>query len=520
MVDERGRVPVINRRAGELLDLSRDAPAGRLDSELLEGDVDSSLAGEEQRDDGRILEVRTHLLTAGGFVRTYADITERKLAEARITHLAMHDSLTDLPNRRLLAERLAEAVGQSGEGGAVLIIDLDRFKSINDRHGHAFGDQVLLQAAARLRTTAGSGEFVARIGGDEFCVLLPAGAEPEAAETRAQEIVRLLSEPYAIDGQEGLLSVSVGIARYPADGASVDQLLTNADTALYRAKESGRATFRVYEPAMDVRVAERRLLEQDMRDALALGQFSLVYQPIFDTVGGEITGFEALLRWFHPTRGAISPADFVPIAEASGIVVRLGFWVLETACAEAATWDRPLSIAVNLSPRQFWGSDLSDRVAATLAATGLKPERLVLEVTESVLIDHSQRTLATMEALRRQGVRIALDDFGTGYSSLSYLRVFPFDTIKIDRSFVMTVCDDEQSRAILRAVLMLGSSLGLKVVAEGVETEAQLQWLRVEGCDDVQGFLFGQPMRPQQIATFLTDRDVPADRAPVADAAE
>ena len=462
MIDARGRVPVINRRASELLCIPESAaaathPTGSQDIALWRGDdADIDRTYEQVRADGSILEIRTHALRGGGVVRTYADITERKRADAQIIHLALHDSLTGLANRRFLADRLSEAIARAQVGGldgAVLLVDLDRFKNVNDMRGHSSGDRVLMQAATRLKGVARSADLVARIGGDEFCVLQSDQDDPTATAALAHEIVRRLSEPYQIEGQEILLSASAGIARYPADGTSVDQLLTNADTALYRAKESGRAAFRLYEPAMDVRIAEQRLLEQDLRNAVAQEQLLVVYQPVLDSASCEIKGFEALLRWFHPTRGEISPDEFIPIAEESGVVGRLGFWVLEAACAEATKWPIPMCVAVNLSPKLFWGPDLPEHVAATLAKTGLPAERLVLEVTEGVLIDNNQRALVAMSALKKQGIRIALDDFGTGYASLSYLRRFPFDSIKIDRSFINTLCDDEESRAIVRAIL-------------------------------------------------------------------
>jgi diguanylate cyclase (GGDEF)-like protein len=457
--------------------------------------------------DGTVLEIRTHALGNGGEVRTYTDITERKNAEAQIIHLALHDSLTGLPNRRLFLERLAQAIARTGRGGngcAVFWLDLDRFKYINDRHGHVFGDRVLLQVVDRLRGLVRGEDFLARFGGDEFCILRAAVGEAAGAETLAHRLVNLLSEPYRIDGQQVLLSASVGIALCPADGTSVDQVLANADTALFRAKE-GRGTFRLYEPAMDVRIAERRLLEQDLRQALAAEQLVVFYQPIFAGATCEATGFEALVRWPHPTRGDISPEEFISVAEESDLIVRLGHWVMQTACAEAMRWPGSLHLAVNLSPKQFLETDLPGRVASILADTGLSAERLTLEVTEGVLIDNSERALSALTALKDQGVQIALDDFGTGYSSLGYLRRFPFDCIKIDRSFVRTLCEDDGSRAIVQAILALGRNLKLKVVAEGVENQAQLQWLRAARCDEVQGFVLGRPMPAMAVHDFLAE---------------
>ena len=523
MVDSRGRIPVINRRATELLripsrlamaDLKlKDIPASDFDAVgepvAVGGPFGAGTDGANEHvgAGGTVLEIRTHALGNGGAVRTYTDITERKNAEAQIIHLALHDSLTGLPNRRLFLERLAQAIARTGRGGngcAVFWLDLDRFKYINDRHGHVFGDRVLLQVVDRLRGLVRGEDFLARFGGDEFCVLRAAVGEAAGAETLAHRLVNLLSEPYRIDGQQVLLSASVGIALCPADGTSVDQVLANADTALFRAKE-GRGTFRLYEPAMDVRIAERRLLEQDLRQALAAEQLVVFYQPIFAGATCEATGFEALVRWPHPTRGDISPEEFISVAEESDLIVRLGHWVMQTACAEAMRWPGSLHLAVNLSPKQFLETDLPGRVASILADTGLSAERLTLEVTEGVLIDNSERALSALTALKDRGVQIALDDFGTGYSSLGYLRRFPFDCIKIDRSFVRTLCEDDGSRAIVQAILALGRNLKLKVVAEGVENQAQLQWLRAARCDEVQGFVLGRPMPAMAVHDFLAE---------------
>lgn len=523
MVDPRGRIPVINRRATELLripsrlamtDLKlKDIPAGDFDvvgePAAIGGLVGTGFDGayEQVGADGTVLEIRTHALANGGAVRTYTDITERKNAEAQIIHLALHDSLTGLPTRRLFLDRLAQAIARTGRGGngcAVFWLDLDRFKYVNDLHGHVFGDRVLLQVVDRLRSLVRGEDFLARFGGDEFCILRAATGDAPGAETLAHRLVNLLSEPYRVDGQKVLLSASIGIALCPTDGTAVDQLLANADTALFRAKE-GRGTFRLYEPAMDVRIAERRLLEQDLRHALAAEQLVVFYQPIFAGATCETTGFEALVRWPHPTRGDISPEEFISVAEESELIVKLGHWVMQTACAEATRWPEILRLAVNLSPKQFLQSDLPGQVASVLADTGLPAERLTLEVTEGVLIDNSERALAALTELKVQGVQIALDDFGTGYSSLGYLRRFPFDCIKIDRSFVRTLCEDDGSRAIVQAILALGRNLKLKVVAEGVENQAQLQWLRSARCDEVQGFVLGRPMPAKAIHDFLAD---------------
>jgi diguanylate cyclase (GGDEF)-like protein len=533
MVDPRGRIPVINRRAGELLHIpahlkvadltlkdidNQQSPAGRIDPETEIGatpdrPVATSPDGSYERvgADGTILEIRTHALGNGGAVRTYTDITGRKRAEAQIIHLALHDSLTGLPTRRRFHDRLAEAIAWAQRGGdacAVFWIDLDRFKNINDLYGHVFGDRVLLQVVERLRGLVRGEDLIARFGGDEFCILLQAVEDAAAAQMLAQRLLNVLSEPYLIDGRQVLLSASIGIALCPADGSSVDQVLANADTALFRAKE-GRRTFRLYEPAMDIRIAERRVLEQGLRTALELEQLVVFYQPIAAAMTGEVTGFEALVRWPHPTQGEISPEDFISVAEDSGLIVRLGHWVMETACAEAMRWPGSLRVGVNLSPKQFLESDLPDRVASVLARTGLPAARLTLEVTEGVLIGNNEQVLAALSELKVQGVQIALDDFGAGYSSLSYLQRFPFDCIKIDRSFVRTLCEDDGAQAIVQAILTLGRSLKLKVIAEGVENQAQLEWLQSARCDEIQGFVLGRPMPSNAIHDFLAEAGAP-----------
>ncbi len=530
MVDAQGRIPVFNRRASDLLHLphyrtgtgltlkdiadaqgqgSRIGSIDRHDAYFWHPtDSDTEVTYEEIRKDGQVLEIHTHSLADGGSVRTYTDITARKNAEAQIIHLALHDALTGLPNRRLFADLLVKAIeraGQGEKGCAVLWVDLDKFKFVNDLYGHRFGDRVLLRVVERLRGVVGSGDIVARFGGDEFCILQNAIENPTESESLARQLIGRLSEPYQIDGHEVLLSASIGMALCPAHGTSADQLLSNADTALYRAKEDGRGRFRQYDPAMDVAIAERRLLEQDLRAALALEQLVVFYQPIFDSTTTEVTGFEALVRWPHPTRGDVSADEFIPIAEESGLIVSLGQWVMQTAFAEATRWPRSLRVSVNLSPKQFSVSDIPGRIAATLAKTGLPPERLTLELTEGVLIDNSDRALSAINALKAIGVQIALDDFGTGYSSLSYLRRFPFDSIKIDKSFIRTLCDDEGSRTIVQAILSLAGNLKLKVVAEGVENHEQLAWLRRAGCPEVQGFLMSRAMPSHLIDIFLEE---------------
>jgi diguanylate cyclase (GGDEF)-like protein len=521
MVDGRGRIPVINRRAAELLRLPARLVHGRptLQSiakweQLKQGSAGTSHLEDglcshciEERPDGTILEIHNYPLADGREVRTYADITERKRAEAEIVHLAHHDSLTGVANRTLLTGSLRRAthlVQESGIACAVLRIDLDGFKHINDLHGHATGDALLCQIAARLCSVVAKADVVARLDGDEFCILQAASEQPAASEQLAARLMDLLCVPFQIGGQEILLSACVGAALCPTHGSSPDVLLTNADTALACAKHMGENTFKIYEPTMDQKTFERRQLEQDLRSALENNELLLYYQPVFDSITCEPVGFEALVRWNHPERGRISPEDFVPVAEESGLIIGLSRWAMETACASAQLWPEPLRIAVNVSPKLFLDSNLARRIMAILDVSGLDPSRLVIEVTEGVIIDHSDRAMRTMTALKKIGVRISLDDFGIGYSSLSYLHQFEFDSLKIDRSFVRGLPDDSGSQAIVQAILALGRSLNLKVIAEGVETRPQLRWLRNAGCAEIQGFLLGRPMSAAAAREFMT----------------
>ncbi|TDH59013.1 EAL domain-containing protein [Dankookia rubra] len=438
-------------------------------------------------------------------VTALRDISERKRAEERIRFLAHHDHLTGLPNRVLLDERLRQALeaAVATDGSyAVHCMDLDRFKSINDVFGHPAGDRLLVFAAERLRAAVRASDTLARTGGDEFVVVQPGAGRAEAASL-ARRLVSVLSQGIQIEGRNVSVGTSVGVALYPADGTNGERLLRHADTALYRAKREGRGTFRFFEEATDGRMQERHALEHDLGEALALGQLDLHYQPIVDCPTGRLVGFEALARWHHPVRGPVSPAEFVPVAEECGLILPLGRWALETACAEAATWPSAACIAVNLSPAQFRQPGLPQLVADVLRSTGLPADRLELEVTEGLLVDDTDRALAALAAIKRLGVRLALDDFGTGYASLSYLRRFPFDRIKIDRSFVKGLVCDADATAIVTAILALARSLQLGVTAEGVETERHLALLRAEGCQRAQGFLLGRPVPATRIRELL-----------------
>ena len=437
------------------------------------------------------------------------DVTAKRQAEARIAHMAHHDALTGLPNRVLFLERLDETllrVRRYPEILAVLYLDLDQFKNVNDTLGHPAGDRLLQAVADRLRTCLRDCDMVARFGGDEFAVLQIGLAAPHEAGALGERIVTLLSEPYDIDGLQAVIGASVGIALAPADGETAEQLLRNADIALYQAKEDGRRTFRFFEPGMGVSLRNHRTLERDLRNALGAGEFEVYYQPLVTLETGVICGFEALLRWHHPVRGMVAPAEFVPLAEEIGLIVPIGEWVLRQACAEAATWPDDLKVAVNLSPVQFKKSNLPQLVFATLASTGLPAARLELEITESLFLTESKTNLATLRSLRALGVGIAMDDFGIGYSGLSYLRAFPFDKIKIDRSFISELGESADCMAIIKAVTKLGSTLGIPTLAEGAETEKQLALLREAGCTEMQGYLFSRPVPASEIAGLLSSR--------------
>lgn len=430
----------------------------------------------------------------------------RKVTEERIRFVAHHDNLTQLPNRLMFQERLDRtlAAARSAEQEfAVLYMDLDGFKLVNDTHGHEIGDKLLTAVAHRLRENMREGDTVARMGGDEFAIIQPPGGQPFAAIALARRLLETLGEPFEVDGRRSTIGISIGLAIYPQDGETPDLLLRHADIALYRAKEAGRNNFQMFAPFMQARQQERFVIEQDLRDAIEDRQFSLLYQPVCDSGSLRILGFEALLRWNHPSRGVIPPSRFIPLAESSGLIVPLGQWALETACAEAVTWDAPAYVSVNLSPLQFRQPDLPDQVADVLARTGLLAERLELEVTEGLLLDDSDLVLRTTRRLQQQAVRITLDDFGTAYASLSYLRRFPFDRIKIDKSFIRGIGDDDATLAIVQAILSLGERLNLTVVAEGVETRRELAVLRNLNCRLVQGYLSGKPLSGHRVRTLL-----------------
>ena len=444
--------------------------------------------------DGRTIKIRHRPMPGGGWVATHEDITEQRQSEVKIEYMAHHDALTDLPNRVLLNDRLEYALGrvQHGEMVAVHHLDLDQFKAVNDTFGHPCGDKLLRTVAERLRGLVGEADTIARMGGDEFVIVQATIADPADATSLAQGVIDALSEPYDIDGQQAVIGVSIGISVGPGDGSNPDKLLRNADLALYRAKSDGRGTFRFFEPVMDLQMQTRRIMEQDLRKALPAGEFELHYQPVVNLASKEISGFEALIRWNHPSKGMISPADFIPLAEEIGFIVPMGEWVIRQACATAAQWPDDLHVAVNISAIQFRSPGLMQVIVSALAASGLAPTRLEIEITESVLLHNKEATLAVLHQLRALGIRIAMDDFGTGYSSLTYLQSFPFDKIKIDRSFVKNITENSSSLNIVRAVAALANGMGMTATAEGVETAEQLHSIASEGCTEMQGFLFCQ----------------------------
>jgi diguanylate cyclase (GGDEF)-like protein/PAS domain S-box-containing protein len=454
--------------------------------------------------DGRVLEVVNEPMPEGGWVVTYEDITERYRVEQNIARMARHDSLTDLPNRLLFREKMAEGLARVAAGGeaiALFCLDLDNFKNINDTLGHPIGDALLRAVAQRLRSVVGEDDTIARLGGDEFAILQGA-ASPYAAEVLAGRVVDVLASPIVVEGHEINTGLSVGIALAPTDGTAADHLMKCADLALYRAKAEGRGLFRFFEPEMDARIQRRRALEIDLRRALPSGEFHLVYQPLLNLANNALTGMEALLRWDHPDRD-LTPAEFIPVAEETGLIVPLGEWVLRRACAEAAQWPDAIRVAVNLSPVQFRNRGLVTMVTQALAAAGLPATRLEIEITEAALLQKDEMTVAMLHQLRALGVRISMDDFGTGYSSLSYLRSFPFDKIKIDRSFIADIERNGDSEAIIRAIAELGASLGIATTAEGIETPEQLELVRRAGCTEVQGYLLSKPRAAAEVLDLI-----------------
>ncbi len=511
--DQDERLIVCNRRYVEMYKLStdvvkpgaqfRDVIQHRYDTGSLCGDVDAYCEGilsslntthtsVVETSDRRLIEIKNQPGASGGWLATHEDVTDRIRAEERIARMAHYDALTDLPNRVLMREHLERCVGRlrDGEPFAVFYIDIDEFKIINDSLGHLIGDELLRHAAECLRSCVSANDLVARLGGDEFAIIRAGSADPSELAALAEQILTALRMPMMCQGQQIGADASIGIAIAPVHGDSADDLLKRADLAMYAAKSEGRHTFRLFTPEYDANVRQRRQLELDLRQALGRGQFEVFYQPLVDLATDVVIGCEALLRWRHPERGMVSPAEFIPVAEEIGLIAEIGEWVLQQACTEAAGWPDHIRVAVNVSPLQFRAKTLALKVAEALAKSGLLPGRLELEITETVLIRDDEQALAILQQLRELGVRIALDDFGTGYSSLSYLHRFPFDKIKIDRAFINDIGKAEGTSAIVQAVVHMASARQMVTTAEGVETDVQREILRKLGCSQMQGFLF------------------------------
>jgi diguanylate cyclase (GGDEF)-like protein/PAS domain S-box-containing protein len=475
--------------------------------DVAQGKTSNSVARSR---DGRAFSIVHKPLAGGGWIATHEDITERQRAEERIVHMARHDALTDLPNRTMLRERLGYELKRvkRGECLAVLCLDLDHFKSVNDTLGHPIGDELLKVVAERLRRCTRESDTVARLGGDEFAIIMTGMNDPSDAVLLAKRIRESITKPYNLEEHQILADISIGISLAPVDATEPDLLLKNADMALYGAKADGRGTYRFFEPEMDARMKARRELEMDLRRALVNAEFELYYQPLVNLQNNEITAFEALLRWNHPTRGLVSPAEFIPIAEETGLIIPLGEWVLRQACQETAKWPTDIKVAVNLSPSQLKSRNLIEVIVTVLANSGMPANRLQLEITETVLMQNTFNTLSTLQKLRALGVQIALDDFGTGYSSLSYLRSFPFDKIKIDRSFIQDLSNGAEPLAIVHAVTGLAKNLNMISTAEGVETQQQLETLLSVGCVEMQGYLFSKARPAAEIVRmFLKSGD-------------
>ncbi|PAY06091.1 GGDEF-domain containing protein [Bradyrhizobium sp. UFLA03-84] len=455
---------------------------------------------------GRAIEIVNKPLPDGGWVATIEDVTERTRTENKIAYMAHYDALTDLPNRVLFRQRLEQALRTMGPDDqlAVMYIDIDEFKAVNDALGHQIGDELLTAVADRLRSCLGESDVAARLGGDEFAVIQTAVRDQTQTMQLLAAIYQRIRQPIDCSGHLITTDASIGIAVAPADGTDLDQLLRNADLALYGAKSDGRRTYRFFEAGMDARAKARRNLELELRQAIVEGSFELHYQPLLHLGDGRVSCCEALLRWRHPERGTISPADFIPVAEDTGLINDLGHWVLNTACREAVNWPDHIHVAVNVSPIQFKSQALALNVAAALAASGLAPARLELEITEAVLIRDDEAALDILHQLRDLGVRIALDDFGTGYSSLSYLQRFPFDKIKIDRAFIKDLAGTGASSTIVQAVVNIAAASDMTTTAEGVETEQQRSLLRILGCTEMQGYLFSRPVPDVEIRRLLS----------------
>jgi diguanylate cyclase (GGDEF)-like protein/PAS domain S-box-containing protein len=507
------RQQMIGKTASEIFPPEEANRIGARDRELLQSEKPQFDEREFVTPDQTIRSIHSRrlMINAGRENAKYVlgvidDVTERKQAEARIAHLAHYDALTGLANRALFREELEKELTRVRHSGqiAILYLDLDHFKTVNDTLGHLVGDELLKAVASRLKGCLRDRDHIARLGGDEFAVVRTDLIEAKEADLLAQQLRdAILERPFDLNGHQAVVDLSVGIALWPSDGADSDELLKHADLALYGAKSEGRGTYRYFEPEMNIRMKRRRALEFDMRKALSGGEFRLHYQPLVNLKSRAIVGCEALLRWQHPQRGLISPAEFIPVAEETGMINAIGAWVLRQACAEAANWPADIKVAVNVSPLQFRNQNLTQTVVNSLAASRLAADRLEIEVTESVLMQNNDATLAVLHQLRALGIQISLDDFGTGYSSLSYLRSFPFNKIKIDRSFINDLTGGADGLAMVRAILNLADSLKMTTTAEGVETAEQEVILREAGCAEMQGYVFSRPVPASEISALL-----------------
>ena len=516
MVDTHDRLVVFNRRFGELFAVEVAPIPGILLDDLVALASSPLLSEVQTRQhvaaaaglaagfaleaaDGRTIQVSHQPMPEGGWVATYEDVTERREAQARITFLAHHDAATGLLNRAAFERRIAAALESDAEPFAVHLLDIAGLKDVNDGYGHPTGDALLREAGRRLSDCAVPSGAVARIGGDEFAILRPAGDDRTAEAAFADGLVKLIGESFDLDGRSVAVGAGVGVAIAPADGSTADALLTNAYLALGQAKLAGRDRVRLFEPDMDAARRARRALERDLRGALGRGEIELFFQPLVDARRVALAGFETLARWRHPARGLVSPSDFIPVAEETGLIVEIGAHVLREACRYAAAWRGGLTVAVNLSPAQFAAPDLIGTLDDALRRSGLEPARLEVEITESLPLGDGDGALAILHAIRSRGVRIAMDDFGTGYASLSYLRRFPFDKIKIDQSFVRDLSSRPDCIKIVSAMAALAASLGMSTTAEGVETPEEFALLRDAGCDHLQGFHFGRPQSAESL---------------------
>jgi diguanylate cyclase (GGDEF)-like protein len=528
MFDSQERIAVYNERYIDMYGLSRDivkpgcsfmellqhrAACGNLkaDPKQYHDDLVAELAKGQvvnliiNSGNDREILITNKPMPGGGWVATHEDITDRRRAEAKITHMALHDGLTDLANRHLFNEEIADCFKQLARGQkfALLCLDLDHFKNVNDTLGHPLGDKLLQQIGTRLRLCVRESDTIARLGGDEFAILQRGIADPAEARSLSERIVKAIRKPFNLEGNQVVIGVSIGIALAPTDATDEVELLKAADIALFCSKADGRGTYRCFAPAMDERIRARHAIERDLRKALLNDEFVMHYQPFVNLQSGQISAFEALIRWNHPERGMLFPIDFIPFAEETGLIVPIGQWALRRACKDAAGWPNGVDLAVNLSPVQFKELDLCAMVIGALADCGLTASRLELEITETALLDNEESTAETMRQMRALGVRIVMDDFGTGHSSLTTLRNYPFDKIKIDRSFVHDLLSKHDSRAIIQALVQLAGSLGLKTTAEGVETQGELDYLKRVGCTEAQGFFFSKPLPQKEVYALL-----------------